>query len=322
MRSNLAVGMAMAAALLVSPGAFGQRAQTHSTQVITPSNSPYLGIGVRDIDPDSAKKFNLKDVRGAEITSVTEDSPAAKAGLKEGDVVLEFNGQPVEGQEQLSRMVRETPAGRPVKLGVWRNGGMQTLTATVEVRKGPMARVFTNDGNGWVTTMPEMQGMDQLRNFRMPDFDMPGFSMWSQSPMLGIMGESLGQQEQLAEFFGVKEGVLVKSVNRNSPAEKAGIKAGDVIVKVDETSVASSRDIGSALRAAKSKKAVTVVVMRNKKEMPVTVTLDSTGNLSGNPVRAGVIVGPGYVQLPTVTVAAPRVVRIPRLMLSSGDRVI
>jgi S1-C subfamily serine protease len=140
--------------------------------------------------------------------------------------------------------------------------------------------------------------------------------------MLGVMGEALGQQEQLAEFFGVKEGVLVKSVNRNSPAEKAGIKAGDVIVKVDETSVASSRDIGSALRAAKSKKSVTVIVMRNRKEMPLTVMLDSTGNLSGNPVRAGLVVGPGYIQLPTVTVAAPRVVRIPGLVFASRDRVI
>jgi serine protease Do len=322
MRIKLSIGMAMAVALLVSPGAFGQRAQTRSTQVITPSNSPYLGIGVRDIDPDSAKKFNLKDVRGAEITSVTEDSPAAKAGLKEGDVVLEFNGQPIEGQEQLSRMVRETPAGRQVKLGVWRNGGMQTLIATVEVRKGPMARVFSNDGNGWVTTIPDMQGLDQLRNFHMPEMDMQGFSMWSQSPMLGIMGESLGQQEQLAEFFGVKEGVLVKSVNRNSPAEKAGLKAGDVIVKVDETNVASSRDIGSALRAAKAKKTVTVVVMRNKREMSLTVALDSAGNLSGNPVHAGLIVGPGYIQLPTVTVSTLPVVRIPRLVFSSRDRVI
>jgi len=321
MRTNLVIGTVMAAALLASPGAFGQRASTRSTQVITSSNTTYLGIGVRDIDTDSAKKFNLKEVRGAEITSVAEDSPAAKAGFKEGDVVMEFNGQPVDGGEQLTRMVRETPAGRQVKIGVWRNGSMQTLTATVEAHKGP--RVFTGDGSAWITPMPDVQIPEQLRTFRMPDMEMPGFMTMSQSPMLGIMGESLAQQEQLAEFFGVKEGVLVKSVNRNSAAEKAGIKAGDVIVKVDETTVGSSRDIGSALRAARSKKTVNVVVMRNKKEMSVPVTLDTTGNLSGNPVRAGVVVGPGYIQLPQINVSTPRIgVRIPVLMLSRGDRVI
>jgi serine protease Do len=322
MRINVAIGTAMAVVLAATPGAFAQRASARSAQAMTSSNT-YLGIGVRDIEPDSAKKFNLKEVRGAEITSVTEDSPAAKAGLKEGDVVLEFNGQPVEGQEQLTRMVRETPAGRQVKIGVWRNGAMQTVMATIEVRKGPQARVFTNDGNGWIQSMPDLQGMEQLRNFRMPDFDMPGFTMSSQSPMLGIMGESLGQQEQLAEFFGVKEGVLVKSVSRNSPAEKAGIKAGDVIMKVEETNVASSRDIGAALRGARSKKSVTVVVMRNKKEVTLTVPLDAANNISGNPVRAGVVVGPGYVQLPRVMVTSPRVgVRVPALVFSSRDRVI
>jgi serine protease Do len=316
MRLNLAIGTAMAIALLGTPGAFGQRAQTRSTQVITPSGGTYLGIGVRDIDSETAKKFNLKEVRGAEITSVSEDSPASKAGLKEGDVVLEYNGQPVEGRDQLTRMVRETPAGRQVRIGVWRNGGMQTIAATIEASKGP--RVYTNDGSGWTAVMPEMPDMRNFRVPEMPDFQGfgqglgQGFGMGSQSPMLGIMGESLGPQEQFAEFFGVKEGVLVKSVNRNSAAEKAGIKAGDVILKIDDTTIASSRDISAALRAARSKKAATVVVMRNKKEMTLTVTIDSANNLSGNPVRAGVVI------LPSTRVNFV----VPRFVFLGNDRVI
>ena len=75
-------------------------------------NSGYLGIGAQDIDADRAKALKLKEERGAEVTNVIEDSPAAKAGFKEGDVVLEFNGQKVEGIEQLTRMVRRLPAGR------------------------------------------------------------------------------------------------------------------------------------------------------------------------------------------------------------------
>ena len=82
----------------------------------------------------------------------------------------------------------------------------------------------------------------------MPPMELPRFSMSYQNPMLGITGESLGQEEQFAEFFGVKDGVLVKSVSKDSAAEKAGIKAGDVIVKVDDSKVASTREITSVLR--------------------------------------------------------------------------
>jgi serine protease Do len=276
MRIPLAIGTAVLAAGLTVPGAIGQTVRVtpgvRSTQIITNAASPYLGIGVKDVDSESAKRLNLKDTRGVEITQVEENSPAAKAGLKEGDVVLEFNGQPVEGGEQLSRLVRETPVGRQVKLGVWRGGSMQTLNATVEAHKG---MVMANGGGGFV--MPDMdqfRTLETLRN-RMPDMEMPSFAMTFQSPMLGVMGESLNSEEQLAEFFGVKDGVLVKSVTRNSAAEKAGIKAGDVIVKVEDTKVSASRDITRALREARAKKTVTVTVMRAKKEMPITVTLET-----------------------------------------------
>jgi serine protease Do len=317
MKLNLAIGT-MLAAFTAIPGAVGQTAspRTHNAQVLTMSNTPYLGVGVRDIDSDSMKKFNLKEMRGAEVTSVSEESPAAKAGLKAGDVILEFNGQPIEGQEQLSRMVRETPVGRQVKIGVWRNGGMQALTATVEARKG------SSFNNGPWTSIPDIQIPDQLRSFRFPDMpDFQGFSMSIGSPVLGIMGEPLGQQEQLAEFFGVKDGVLVKSVNRNSAAEKAGIKAGDVIVKVDDATVASSRDISSALRAARSKKSVTVMVVRNHKEMPISVTLEAGTNLSGNPVHAGLVVGPRYIMIgrPGPVVAGPKLALARLTVLENGE---
>lgn len=265
------------------------RPGSRNVQVITQGNQPYLGIGVRDIDPDSAKKFNLKEVRGAEVTNVAEDSPAAKAGFKPGDVILEFNGQPIEGGEQLSRLVHETPIGRQIRLGVWRNGSVQTLTATVETHKGVQSYTFNGP---WQSVDPE-QLQEQFRSFRMPEMPgMPGMAMPTNTPMLGIMGEPLGQEKQLAEYFGVEDGVLVKSVNRGAAADKAGIKAGDVILKVDDSNISTTRDITMALRAARSKKTVTVVVMRNHKEMPITVALDNpaAGGV-GSPVRAMVIPG-------------------------------
>jgi S1-C subfamily serine protease len=104
-----------------------------------------------------------------------------------------------------------------------------------------------------------------------------------QNPVLGIEGESLRSEEQLADFFGVKEGVLVKSVRKNSAAEKAGLKAGDVVVKVDDSTVATPQEITRALRALGSKKTFTVTVVRNKKEMPLTVTMEERGGA----MRAG-----------------------------------
>jgi serine protease Do len=296
MRIDLAIGTALLAATLVVPGASAQTTtvRPRRVEVITNANAPYLGIGVKDIDQESAKKLNLKDVRGVEITQVEDNSPAAKAGIKEGDVVLEYNGQPVEGGEQLSRFVRETPIGRQVKIGVWRNGSMQTLSASVEAHKN---NVWVANGNGSVV-MPEIHIPEQLQAMRIPNVDgMTGFGMVTTSPMLGIIGESLSSEEQLAEFFGVKEGVLVKSVNKNSAAEKAGIKAGDVIVKVDDEKVGTSREITSALRSARSKKSVTVIVVRAKKEMPVTVTIESSGSIA-SPVRAG-FAGPRYFHVDT-----------------------
>src|ERR1035441_7753189 len=109
---------------------------------VTTDGGSYLGVGTADVDSARAKALKLKEERGAEITKVYEDSPAAKAGFKDGDVVLEFNGQAVQGTEQLARMVRETPPGRQVKVVVWRNGSNETLTATVETRKNEVAAPF------------------------------------------------------------------------------------------------------------------------------------------------------------------------------------
>jgi serine protease Do len=112
----------------------------------------------------------------------------------------------------------------------------------------------------------------------MPNIEIPRFQMSAQNPMLGIVGESLAQEDQLAEFFGVQEGVLVRSVKKGSAAEKAGIKAGDVITKIDESKVGSSAEITHVLRGLKSKKTFGVTVVRNRKEMPLTVTMESTGS--------------------------------------------
>jgi len=240
----------------IAPDGEAERRIDRRVVVMQGPGGSFLGIGVQEITSQRAKELGLKEEYGVEITRVEDNSPASKAGLQKGDVVLEYNGQRVEGTEQFIRLVRETPVGRTVKLLVFRNGSTQTLTATTEARKGR-----GREGFDFRFEMPEI---------RIPD--MPRAYMGWRSATIGVEAESL--DSQLAEFFGVKEGVLVRSVVRGSPAEKAGIKAGDVIVKVDGQKVASPRDIQAALRSKRSQESVPLTIVRERKEMNVSVTIE------------------------------------------------
>ena len=185
----------------------------------------FLGVGIQEIDSNRAKELKLPEEAGVEVTRIAPDSPAEKAGIKTGDVVMQYNGERVEGMDQFSRMVRETPAGREVKIGIIRNGAPQTVTAKIVSRPAI---------SGQLIPAPVQEPFE----FRFPD--MPQSRMTWRSAMLGIEAEAL--DGQLADFFGVKEGVLVRTVTSGSAADKAGIKAGDVIVRVDDAKVATPAD--------------------------------------------------------------------------------
>lgn len=220
--------------------------------VIGAAGGSFLGVAIREVDTDRAKALKLKEEAGVEVTRVDENSPAEKAGLRAGDIIQEYNGQHVEGIEQFSRMVHETPAGREVKLGVFRNGSNQTIVAKIGSRRAAAVVPFD---------LPSL-------SVRIPDI--PHTFMGWRSSLLGVEMESL--EGQLADFFGVKDGVLVRSVNQGSAAEKAGIKAGDVITRVDDSKVSSASDVTSRLRSYRGK-SVSVVVLRDHKEVTVSVTV-------------------------------------------------
>lgn len=249
-------------------------------QTMVIAGGSYLGVGVREIEEERAKALRLKETYGVEITRVDDESPAQKAGLKSGDVVLEYNGTRVEGIEQFVRLVRETPANRNVKLAVFREGSIQTIAATIGARKGPKVMTWSSPN------MPNMEKFKvEIPNMEMVMPDIPKAFMSWRSTMLGVEAESLGNS-QLADYFGVKEGVLVRSVMKGTAAEKAGIKAGDVLLKIDDTAVTAPKDITNTLRSARgaSKKNLGVVLMREKREMSLTVTLDEEAD---RPERRG-----------------------------------
>lgn len=224
----------------------------------------YLGVSLAEIDSKRASELKLKEPSGVEISRVEEGSPAEKAGLKPGDVVLEYNGEKIEGMEQFGRLVHETPPGRDVKLLISRNGATQTVTANLALRR------------------PRPFGGNFAPGFEIPEFhmpDMPQFFTTLRNPLLGVEAEALGPQ--LAAYFGVKQGVLVRSVVKDTAAEKAGIKAGDVITKVDGAGVGSPGELSAAVRTAGVKGSFPIDLVRDHKEMGINVTIED-----GRPERA------------------------------------
>jgi serine protease Do len=238
----------------------------------------YLGVDTRDITPDRLGALHLKDERGVEVTMVDQDAPAGKAGLKEQDVILTLNGSEVQSVEQLRRMIRETPSGRTVTLGISRNG--QPVTVKVELADRKKSFAFESGSGHYKFAMPAMPAMPAIPAMpampvipNMSDMDVPVSIVVVHSSLhSGLMVENL--TPQLSDFFGAKkgEGVLVRSVEKGSRADKAGFRAGDVIVKINGEPILDSGDFSHALRARKDNTA-NVNVIRDKKEQTITITL-------------------------------------------------
>lgn len=221
----------------------------------------WLGVRVRDITEEKARELKLSGENGVMVEEVDEDSPAAKAGLARNDVILEFAGERVRSVAQFQRLVRETPAGRAVALQVSRAGQARSLNVRLEPGHN-----FALSG-----LLPPDMGEFKFgdRDFRM--------RINTRGPSLGVSAQDLTRQ--LADYFGVKQGkgVLVAEVVVGSAAEKAGIKAGDVIVRIDSHEVGSAEELRRALpRNLEEKRKVNVTVVRDHRELTLAVELEPT----------------------------------------------
>ena len=230
--------------------------------------SSYLGVDIVDISSDRLGALKLKEEQGVEVTMVDQDAPAGKAGIKEHDVILTMNGTAVESKSQLQRMIHETPAGRVVSLGLSRDGQPLTIKVQLADRRSEFPHIAKgkdkdNDFHFEMPPMPNMQDLD------VPNI---GVVYVHSSMRSGVMVENL--TPQLGEFFGVKSGngVLIRSVEKGSRADKAGLRAGDVIVRVGEQPVHDTSDFTHSLRGH-SGGSVKVSVIRDKKEQTLTLTL-------------------------------------------------
>jgi serine protease Do len=215
-----------------------------------------IGVTVRDQTGDAA---------GVVIDDVREGTPATRAGLQKGDVVVEFDGERPRSAQQFTRLVRETAPGRSVKMTVVRGGSKRTLDITPETRDSVTMQQFPGIAGDVFRALP--------RDF---DYRFDQQGPWAES-FFGTprrMGVSIVPlSDQLAAYFGVKEGVLVSEVSSGTPAAAAGIQAGDVITAVNGRSIMSSAELVREVREAEAGSTIDVRLTRNHKEMTVKVML-------------------------------------------------
>ena len=286
---------------------FGQTPETKKEKEALPQTfafsfdgeGSYLGIEMQEINKENFAKFGLREVRGVAVVKVVENSPAAAAGIKDGDVIVRFNGEEIASARKLTRLVGEIDPDHQVKVTVLRNGSEQELTATLSKRPGMK---FDSGNFEFRTPMPmdkfEMPDLKNMLQFKeMPDFkNMPDLKNLPQdgTPFVFTMpggegkafawrsgeGRTIGigvtpLSKQLAEHFGVDGGVMISEVRENSAAAKAGLKAGDIIVEADGKAVKGEIDV---IRSVNEKKEgdVTLTIVRDGKRQTRSVTPEAS----------------------------------------------
>jgi S1-C subfamily serine protease len=265
-----ALGAVVAGGVLAAPAlkaGGGER-----LEIVRRLGGVWLGVGLEDTSGAE---------RGARVRKVVKDSPAEKAGLKEGDVVVRFDGEAVRSAAQLARLVSETPEGRAVAIEVRRDGATQKLEATLA--EGRRARLL--DMADLHKLMPEPPEPPDAplapEPPALPDFDFRWhgddhgpLAYWGGGPRkLGIRYQAI--EGQLASYFKApgEQALLVTSVDEDSPAAKAGLKAGDVIVKLGDRPIEDGRDLRRALERAEPGEQVVVQVLREGRSLDLKVTL-------------------------------------------------
>jgi serine protease Do len=261
----------------------GEYPATLAFQTLT-GEGGYLGVYLEEVTAERMKELGLAEERGAVVMKVVDNSPAHKAGFKENDVIVAFNGRGVDSVKELQRLLSETPADRKVTIEVVRGGNRQTLSAMLSKR---------NQGFGFLTPGLDEKFFEQNkksfedsfklhekalkslpRDFGNYSFVTPGEFSFFQGTRIGISVESL--TDQLSEYFGVKEGggVLVSRVEPDGPAAKAGLKAGDVIVAIDDKKIDNVMSLMTEIRA-KTEGALNLRIVRNRVEQIITVRIEA-----------------------------------------------
>ena len=272
--------------------------------------STYLGVATEDVNKDNMARYNMREVHGVGVTEVMKDSPAEKAGLQKGDVIVRFDGESVTSVRKLSRLVSESSADQTVHLTVSRGGAEQELTATLSKHDlGPLWRTRTGDQ---IFQQPLGKEFPKIEMGDLGALGDGNFVFAFGNRRIGVTTQTL--TKQLADYFGVKDGgVLVTSVSDNSPATKAGLKAGDVITAIDGEKVSSPGDIARGV-SKKDSGDVSLTIVRDHSTRTVTLTpekSDQPGIIQPGTAGTRRIIIPS-IQIPAVPAMN---IRIPSIVL-------
>lgn len=286
------IALALAAGVVGSLAA--QEKPDQQVSVIRVANGgSYLGVYISEVDAEDRTRLNLREERGVLITEVSEDGPARSAGLMADDVVVSWNGEPVEGTAQLRRLLRETPPGRSVELGVVRGSSERTFDVTLgEGRAVARSGVWNEDAarrlREKMRKHREDLGETRVMLRSLPHARYMAFG----GGRLGVSIQSLG--EQLADYFGLddRKGVLITSVREESAAADAGLRAGDVILAVGGTATEDPSDVARLVHEA-DPGPVAVRILRDRREQTINVELPEAHGKTEPGELHGLFFGPG-----------------------------
>ena len=274
----------------------------------------YLGVQTEEVTKENFSRFGLREVRGVAVADVVEGSPAQTAGLQKGDVIIRVNGDEITSSRKLTRLIGEISPDHTAKITVSRGGSERDINVTLgrrpEPKFGDGAFHFPEGIEKF--EMPKFPNMPELE--KLPRIEgKPGEPfVWSFTNRRQIGVGLTPLTKQLSDHFGVENGALVNTVRENSPAAKAGLKAGDIIVEVDGKAVKGEMDVIRAL-GEKKEGDVTVTYVRDRNRRSVTISPEEVKGgfehfeFRGTPDAPGAPAAPGVLKLsrPAMPPAAP-----------------
>ncbi len=219
----------------------------------------WIGISGRDVEPNDLNKYKLNEIAGVIVIKVSKDSPASKAGIQEDDVILEYDNQKVMSMKALKRMVTETPLYRKVTLSILRNGKIIKTYNKIKKRE-------------WDFEMPNIKKYI-YKNYEPEIEDKEIMLEKEENDCITLGIEPTTLTKQLRKYFNAPDnsGILVASVYKDSLAEKSGLQAGDVIIKINDKSISKPHQLRSELCELNNQKSITLTIIREKKEMQINV---------------------------------------------------
>jgi serine protease Do len=259
-----ALGIGAAAMLTVPTSSTAQTVARPETLSLLRGNllgGAQIGVTVRDLTEADVKAAKLGAPAGAYVQNVRPDSPAATAGFRADDVIVTFDGERIRSVAHFARLVDETPEGRTVPAVVQRAGERVTLNVAPEASSA--VRRLTR-------VAPAIRDREDFTARVSPRLMLePPFAAALAPARLGVTVQEL--TGQLGEYFGATDGVLVTSVSDSSAANAAGLRAGDVITRVNDQPVTTAADLRRRLADASGKVALTIV--RDRKTQTISATL-------------------------------------------------